>query len=158
MKRVIAALACWAGLSLSAEAATLDVFIFDDGFGSETAFEVVDKSSNAVVFSIGYGTIPDFNFDLNQFSTTLAPGDYRFTILDFFGDGIIAPGGYGLALDRVLILDKLTTGFTGFSESFDFTVSSSQAVPIPAAAPLFLAGLAGAGAIGRQRRRANAAL
>jgi len=158
MKRVIATLACWAGLSLSAEAATLDVFIFDDGFGSETAFEVVDKSSNAIVYSIGYGTIPDFDFGLHQFSTNLSAGDYRFTIRDFFGDGIIAPGGYGLALDRVLILDKLTTGFSGFSESFDFTVSSNQAVPIPAAAPLFLAGLAGARAIGRRRRGESTAL
>lgn len=156
MKRIATALALWAGLALSAEAATLDVLIFDDGFGSEIAFDVVDQATSNVVFDIGFGTIPDFQFQLNVFTTTLPQGDYTFTIRDFFGDGIIAPGGYALSLDNVVLIDKLTSGYTGFSESFDFSVTTNQAVPLPAAAPLFIAAMAGCGAVGFRRSKAQA--
>jgi len=136
-----------------AQAAVFTITIKDDGFGSEIAWSVNDLSDGSEVDSIPYGTIPDFAFTTTSYDVNLGSGDYEFTIFDFFGDGIVSGGGafgYALSLDGMVLLDKLGTGYTGFSESFRFSVDDSSSVPVPAGAALFVAGLM---FLGRRRRK-----
>ncbi|MEM1344813.1 MAG: VPLPA-CTERM sorting domain-containing protein [Pseudomonadota bacterium] len=123
-------------------AVPVQVQIRDDGFGSETSFEIATRPGGVIVESIAAGTIPDFVFTTTNFDFDLSPGDYTFTINDFFGDGITAPGGYSLLVDGVTIFD--VSNFTGFSQSQEFSVAgAAAAIPLPATLPLILAGLGG---------------
>lgn len=137
----------------AANAATLVIDIADDGFGSETSFDITDKTTGAVVAGISIGTIPDFGFVTTTFTEILTPGEYLFTIRDFFGDGIIAPGGYQLTLDGAVLVRAFSGQFSGFSQTTAFTVETGNPVPLPAAGLMFAAGAASMVGLKRRKRR-----
>lgn len=70
----------------------VELSIVFDNFPTETSWTITD-SSNVVVATSG-GTYPGGTTDFND-SFTFPDGDYTFTIMDTFGDGICCAWGTG---------------------------------------------------------------
>jgi len=95
---------------------TLTVEILTDIFSGEISWDVMDQNG-AIVADYPGGdlegsTLYTWDIDLN-------PGTYTFTIYDSWGDGILAPGYYALAINGNMIYTNTGDAYLSESVSFD---------------------------------------
>lgn len=129
------------------------IFEVDPAFtGPATVLEVTNSGTNHKEAAEVYGSTDGVNFDLlgtvtNQNGGTTVGGEQSVTF-----SGVYKYIGF-LDVSQAFFA---SLGGTGSTDGFDldaFTITEVSEVPLPAALPLFLAGIAGVGGLSRRRAK-----
>lgn len=94
------------------------VSIVFDGYASETNWEVVNAGGDVLFTGGGYA---DGLASVNR-ALCIAPGVYKFTIYDSFGDGLSFPANGSATLNYGTTVLGVITGDFGDEASIDFTI------------------------------------
>ena len=102
----------------------LNLEIYTDAHATETSWKI-QKRQDGSLFTIGSGPPRGFAYsDWTDYrsaaSGCMPPGEYRFTMFDSYGDGIINGGFYRLTLDDKIIAEGDDFGAT---REHDFKIS-----------------------------------
>ncbi len=112
------------GGSSSCSGTQVNVAINTDQYGSETSWQILNSSNQAVESGSGYASNASFNEDV-----CLSDGNYTFVINDSFGDGICCGFGNG-SYSVTAGSDVLASGGQfGSQESTPFSVGGSSTPP-----------------------------
>ena len=113
------------GASINAEdCQQLNLELYTDAHATETSWKLEERDDGSL-FTIGSGPPRGFVYsDSTDYrsaaSGCMPPGEYRFTMFDSYGDGIINGGFYRLTLDGKVVAEGKDFGAT---KEHDFTVS-----------------------------------
>ena len=114
------------------------------------------NSAGLVIIEITFGGNP---FDLLSFDIVNLTNAGAFTLTSNLGDSFAIPAAIGTVSFATTFIGvttlTLTQSFGASLQIDNFTINSvTSAVPLPAALPLMIAGIAGLGAMTRRRRKA----
>lgn len=101
--------------------------VFTDYYPSETYWEITSRTSDAIVFE-SYGTA--YELFEHQYCFPLDEC-FIFRMLDYYGDGIVSPGGYNFTVDGVI----LATSVDGFSSTESVSFGTCAPTPSPSLQP-----------------------
>mmetsp|Transcript_1335 Transcript_1335/g.3169 ORF Transcript_1335/g.3169 Transcript_1335/m.3169 type:complete len:635 (+) Transcript_1335:142-2046(+) len=102
----------------------LNLELYTDAHATETSWKL-EKIEDGSLFTIGSGPPRGFVYsDWTDYKSAasgcMPPGEYRFTVFDSYGDGIINGGFYRLSLDDKIIAEG---NDFGAAQEHDFTIS-----------------------------------